>query len=115
MVDTTVGVSIQYFLLVQLTALMQILVGPQKGQDFKSGSYKDSQGNISYNKFFKQLAVWLMVVSGMKVCMLMLMVLFAGPFESIASYVLTPWNAYPDLKLIIVMILTPITMNSLQF
>lgn len=115
MLDVTVGVPIEYFLLVQLTAMIQVLLGSQRGQDFKSGSYKDSNGGIMYEKFLKQLVVWLIVVSGMKLCVLMLMILFAGPLEAITSYVLFPVSGHPYLKLLVVMTLTPVTMNSLQF
>jgi len=114
MLDVIFGVSIEYFLLVKLTAMIQCLLGPQRAQDFESGSYKDLQGHIMYDRFFKQLAVWLVVVTGMKLSVLLIMVLFPASLEAMASYVLSPVNGHPDLKLIVVMILTPVTVNSLQ-
>jgi hypothetical protein len=115
MLDVTLGVPIEYFLLVNLTAMIQGLLGPRKGQDFKSGSYTDSQGNVIYHKYIKQLFVWLLVVTGMKLCVLAVMLVLAGQLEATASYMLSPVSGHPDLKLIVVMILTPVTMNSIQY
>eukprot|EP00746_Dinoflagellata_sp_MGD_P037067 gnl/MRDRNA2_/MRDRNA2_189004_c0_seq1.p1 gnl/MRDRNA2_/MRDRNA2_189004_c0~~gnl/MRDRNA2_/MRDRNA2_189004_c0_seq1.p1 ORF type:complete len:238 (+),score=21.84 gnl/MRDRNA2_/MRDRNA2_189004_c0_seq1:55-768(+) len=115
MVDTTLGVYVSYVLLHQLTAMVQALFGERGGDDFKSGSYKDSQGDIIYDKFYKQLVLWLVVVTGMKVFMLVLMLLFSGPLGALASFVLTPVSWHSGLKLVSVMIVTPFAMNSLQF
>lgn len=115
MIDTTLGVYVSYLLLHQLTAMVQSVLGEQRGEDFKSGAYKDSSGHVMYDKFYKQLVLWLIVVSGMKACMLVIMLLFSGWLATLASFILRPVSWHSGLKLVTVMILTPLTMNSLQF
>ncbi|CAE8736999.1 unnamed protein product [Polarella glacialis] len=51
----------------------------------------------------------------MKLSMVLLMVLLAGPLQSVANFVLGPFLAKPELKLLVVMLATPIAMNALQF
>lgn len=43
------------------------------------------------------------------------MVVLAFPLHKIADFVLTPFNAVPQVKLVVVMIFTPFIMNTFQF
>lgn len=109
MVDTTLGVYVEFLLLSFITSFVL------KGADFKSGAYKNDHGDVLPRKYFKQLGVWLVVVTCMKLFMLVLMLLGQHQFEIVSTFILAPVSPVPKLKLLIVMILTPVCMNAFQF
>eukprot|EP00746_Dinoflagellata_sp_MGD_P163579 gnl/MRDRNA2_/MRDRNA2_91698_c0_seq1.p1 gnl/MRDRNA2_/MRDRNA2_91698_c0~~gnl/MRDRNA2_/MRDRNA2_91698_c0_seq1.p1 ORF type:complete len:222 (-),score=49.24 gnl/MRDRNA2_/MRDRNA2_91698_c0_seq1:120-785(-) len=109
MVDTTLGVYVEYLLLAFITTWIL------RGNDFKSGDYMDETGAVIPRKYVKQLIVWLFVVTGMKMCMLALMLVGRHQFETAATFILAPVNNIPTLKLLTVMIATPVCMNAFQF
>jgi hypothetical protein len=110
MVDTTLGTAVEYFLLKVSTAVIRKrgLVG------FQSGDYKAENGTFIWTNFFKQLAVWLLIVSMMKILMVLVMFLFSGPLLGLAGVVLNPFLKEPALKLLVVMIFFPILMDGFQ-
>lgn len=111
MVDTTLGVAINFWLLRFFTAFMENLTG-STGQ-FKSGDYKDEQGKMIYSRYASQLGVWLVCVSVMKLAMVLLMSTFHSQMNAVSSSIL---SVFPDpkIELIFVMVLTPMTMNAIQ-
>merc|ERR1719487_1937613 len=117
MVDTTLGVGVEYVLLHLFTGLLEILLGEEGAADFHSGSYDYDPATGSFHKtnYAKQLVVWLLVVTGMKLTMLLLMIVAALPLQTVAHAVLAPCMQSDELKLLVVMIMTPFIMNSFQF
>ncbi|CAJ1338563.1 unnamed protein product [Effrenium voratum] len=113
MLDTTLGVLVEYLLLrLVMEALNTVL---QEGaQDFRTGSYWRG-GDFEVAMYLKQLLVWLLIVTFMKLSMVVLMILLAKPLTLIARAMLKPFLANPKLKLIMVMIVTPMFMNAFQF
>lgn len=115
MVDTTLGVGVEYVLLACIMYVLKAWLGAGAA-DFETGTYyKHSNGSFDYGMYLKQLVVWLVVVTGMKVSMLVLMVIAAVHFLTIAHLVLVPFEASDELKLLVVMIATPVVMNAFQF
>mmetsp|Transcript_61637 Transcript_61637/g.133466 ORF Transcript_61637/g.133466 Transcript_61637/m.133466 type:complete len:228 (-) Transcript_61637:349-1032(-) len=112
-VDTTLGVAIEYGLLLGFTRALEAVTG-HKG-DFKTGEYRDEEGFFVMPKYLKQLSVWLLCVTGMKLIIVLLMFIFSDYFSRAAAFVLSPFKNDPKLKLVVVMILTPCVMNALQF
>ena len=113
--DTTLGVFVNY----QLHKLIyKVLIpkfcSPELASRFKSGDY-GSPGNIHWGKYFTQLSVWIVIVSIMKCTMVLIMLVAHVPLVAIASFVLSPLKNHPDWKLIVVMVVTPLVMNSVQF
>ncbi|CAE7259835.1 Stimate, partial [Symbiodinium pilosum] len=113
MLDTTLGVWVEYILLRVLTEALDSLLG-EGAQDFRTGIYWRN-GEFQVIMYVKQLVVWLCIVSFMKLAMVVLMILLAKPLTLAARTVLNPFLEKPELKLIIVMIATPMIMNAFQF
>lgn len=114
MIDTTLGVAVEWAL---LWASMQLIRNTCEGQaeDLKTGAYKGEDGKFHIEKYLKQLILWLLVVTGMKACMVFLMFNCRVPLQAVASFVLHPVIGNPTMKLLCVMIVTPVCMNAFQF
>jgi hypothetical protein len=113
MVDTTLGTFVEYVLLRVATAFIKKKFG-SSSSEFESGNYKDDDGKMIWERYFKQLLVWLFIVSCMKVLMVMFMLIFSAPLLHIAGVVLAPFLKTPALKLLVVMIFVPIVMDGFQ-
>jgi len=114
MVDTTLGTAVAYVLLLIANAFLKKKLTPAAAEEFRSGEYKADDGYISMKRYMKQLCLWLVVVSFMKVLMVLFMFLFSGPLMGIAGFVLAPFLSEPWLKLLVVMIAFPLVMDSFQ-
>jgi len=121
MVDTTLGTAVAYLLLQITSAFIKKRFSPEFAEDLKSGEYKtiiegefQLEGQIDIGKYVKQLFVWLLIVSCMKVLMVVFMFLFSGPLLAFAGFVLAPFLSQPWLKLLVVMIVFPILMDGFQ-
>lgn len=112
--DCTIGVAIEYVLLSLLTTLVQSQM-PDQAEDFESGQYKSKDGAFLPAKYFKQISLWLVVVSLMKVSMWIVMTIFSGVLTALATAILTPVSSNATVKLFVVMILTPVCFNMFQF
>ncbi|CAE7250015.1 tetA [Symbiodinium microadriaticum] len=112
-VDCTLGVACTYVLL-QLSTRIILATVPDQAPDFKTGEYRVN-GGIDAAKYIKQLAVWLVVVSSMKVGMVVFMAVFHTLLLAVARMTLAPFASSPNLKLLVAMIATPFCMNALQF
>jgi len=116
MIDTTLGVFIEYVLLTLIGAIIIQLgaCGLVKHPDhFDRGHYRIGS-TIDWSRFVKQLAVWLVCVTLMKVVVVYIIthVSAVGVF---AMKALGPWDGAPFNKLVLVMILTPCVMSCFQF
>jgi len=112
-VDCTVGVGVEYALLLGLMRLLRWLLG-SGAEDFETGNYGDL-GQIHKVRYFKQLLLWWVIVACMKLLMVLCMVLGRGGFLAAAEFALSPVRGSPRLELVAVMIVTPTCMNLLQF
>jgi hypothetical protein len=113
--DTTLGVVVNY----QLHKLIYKVIvpkycSPRMAANFKSGDY-GSPGNINWGKYFRQLFIWLFIVSVMKCIMVLIMLVAHVPLVAISGFILSPFDYSAELKLVIVMVFTPLIMNMVQF
>mmetsp|Transcript_57246 Transcript_57246/g.183958 ORF Transcript_57246/g.183958 Transcript_57246/m.183958 type:complete len:237 (+) Transcript_57246:107-817(+) len=117
MTDTTFGVLVELLILQAVTFGLQKCLGSAASSCFDGNYFEDSGGSHRFlpGTYCKQLAVWLFVVTCMKFCMVALMLKSKSVLVPIASFVLKPVLEDPNLKLMVVMILTPAVMNSVQF
>lgn len=145
MIDTTLGVYVEFLLLMKIiegahhcecTALADDLSqhaggghpeqpetssgGVESGSAQLTGDHDvpSRQGNFSdieFVKYFKQVSVWLLVVLSMKGVMVVIMLVMAPQLIAAANFLLSPVDADPNVELVLVMIVTPAIMNSLQF
>ena len=76
---------------------------------------QESRHKIDYKIWFIQLVVWSVVVVIVKIIMFFSIQLFSTYFEQIADFLLGWLKKFPDLKLILIMIIVPIILNSIQF
>jgi len=113
MVDTTAGVYVEYLLLELFTAAAEF-VWPHS-DDFHTGEYKDASGQLVWEKYAKQLGVWLLCVTFMKFIVVLTMLMLHNTFYDISSAVLSLFSWSPRLELFMVMIVTPCCMNAVQF
>mmetsp|Transcript_32600 Transcript_32600/g.96834 ORF Transcript_32600/g.96834 Transcript_32600/m.96834 type:complete len:237 (-) Transcript_32600:35-745(-) len=114
MVDTTLGVGIEYVLLWALTEAFESATMDQG--TYRSGEYKDSSsGKINLSKFLSQLMVWLLCVTFMKFGVLILMLSFHSQFEQVAHGFLGAFPQSSEVQLVVVMLITPCVMNAFQF
>lgn len=114
MIDTTLGVAVEYALLQALLKLAGVCLGTAGAEELRPGHYHDA-GVFQVSRYVKQLVLWLIVVTGMKMSMVVLMYFAATPLEAGAAFVLQPFLESPSLKLCVVMIATPLCMNAFQF
>lgn len=145
MIDTTLGVYVEFLLLMQIigglqycacTAMAQDLSQHAGGGDSEQPEIPSqgvcsasaqltsdqdapsSQGNfsdINFVKYFKQVFMWLFVVLMMKGVMVLIMLIMAPQLIATANFLLSPVDANPNVELLLVMMVTPAIMNSLQF
>lgn len=140
--DCTVGVLINYIL---LKIVEFIFVRKLKFTSLKSGNYGDSADirQLSLKSYFIQLTVWMLIMVVVSVLFFVLffffllkkkkfppkkhknmqtkiftcVLMFAGvkPIEFVGYYMLYFVNNYPNIKLLIVMLIVPFLLNVFQF
>eukprot|EP00927_Polykrikos_kofoidii_P048459 TRINITY_DN42730_c0_g1_i1.p1 TRINITY_DN42730_c0_g1~~TRINITY_DN42730_c0_g1_i1.p1 ORF type:complete len:258 (+),score=15.09 TRINITY_DN42730_c0_g1_i1:101-775(+) len=114
MVDTTLGVGVEYVILLGLVHLLAKFVSREVALEATSGTYM-LDGQFQWGSYSRQLGVWLVAVSSMKIVMVLLFLILSVPLQAVAEFILSPCQNLPSVKLVVVMILTPGIMNSLQF
>eukprot|EP00929_Paragymnodinium_shiwhaense_P001646 TRINITY_DN101883_c0_g1_i1.p1 TRINITY_DN101883_c0_g1~~TRINITY_DN101883_c0_g1_i1.p1 ORF type:complete len:256 (-),score=46.31 TRINITY_DN101883_c0_g1_i1:395-1162(-) len=116
-IDTTLGVCVTYTLLATFMLGIRAFLTPLQAADFEPGQYKAEDGSINLYNYVKQGFVWLAVVSLMKMTMVGLMVLGHTYLILAAQFVLQPFEREDTFtaKLVAVMVVTPVIMNTLQF
>lgn len=77
-------------------------------------NFTEFEYRIQYRIWFGQLCLWLAIVSIMKACMVLLMGGFAEFWASVTNVVIGPFTENPNLKLFLVMVVTPLCMNTFQ-
>lgn len=112
--DCTIGVALNYALLQLLTSIASSFA-PDQADDLRTGEYRDKNDAFVPATYLKQLTVWMVVVSIMKVCMLLIMVFGHTFLLQLAQLMLIPFDASAEAKLFVVMIATPLLMTAFQF
>jgi len=110
MMDTTVGVGVCWMLL----KATERIFGYSSGYYGKETTGIDWEGQPDYGKWLKQIGMWFVIVSMMKMMVVCVMYTFAPMWVSI-SVACTGWITNPTVRLVFVMILTPVCMNMFQF
>jgi len=113
LLDTTLGVGIEWCLLMGVQAMLSRLPENVEGL-LKSGSYSDRKGHFRLAAYASQLVVWLLIVTLMKLLVVALMQIAPGVVYAV-HWILQPVASSPKAKLVVVMIAIPVAMNSLQF
>ena len=70
---------------------------------------------MNWRRYYKQLVLWLVVVTVMKLTVLVFLVVFEPLLAYLAALALSPVRGDYKAKLVVVMVITPVIMNSLQF
>merc|ERR1712087_688348 len=114
LLDTTLGVGIEWCLLHGLERLLLLLKLEATAATLESGSYRDTAGAFRPLAYTGQMGVWLGIVSCMKFSIILLM----RAFPVLVYFVhnaLDSVNSLPRIKLFVVMICIPLVMNAFQF
>ena len=107
--DSTVGIAIN---LTILTFVEYLMSKTSRCSHIKFGDY----GNpTSFYKFLPQLLIWLVIVCVTKVFTYTSQLRFLSELLSVTGFVLSPVLNSPKLELVIVMIIIPVVINSIQF
>lgn len=112
--DCTLGVAVEYVLMLAMTSCIQKSC-PSQAEDFETGDYKNADGAVQPGRYVKQLLLWLVIVSLMKLSMGLIMSTGHAILLGITKALLAPVASNATLELFTVMILTPICMNVFQF
>ena len=112
MVDTTLGVLAEYVLLFCCLSLLRRCCGCE----LASGGYYDERtGELQAKPYLAQLALWLVVVTVMKAMMLGVLMGYGAACTFVAVRALSFLRGRPPgLKLVVVMVITPLVMNTVQ-
>lgn len=118
-VDCTLGVFLEYVLLLAWTRCLRGSVSATCSSELESGCYYTQvgyNGEVYFDaaKFWKQVGLWLVVVTQMKLLVVGFMYLASPWLLSIAEVTLGRMQNDAE-KLFVVMILIPLLMNAFQF
>jgi hypothetical protein len=109
-VDCTFGTAINLFFLRIFERMVE--QNPVTSRIFRFGDYGDPP---QLTIFFVQLVVWLLIVTSVKLLILTTLLNFLLPINSWINYIFTGISDNAELELIVVMILVPTLLNSVQF
>ncbi len=115
-VDCSVGTAIEYLLFI---LIMQIILPRLLSERTMGGLHSGDYGgerlaDMQWCYYYKQLSVWLLICTSMKFCVVVFMRVCRGPLIALASWVLGRYDEHPASKLFIVMVVTPLLLNTLQ-
>jgi len=65
--------------------------------------------------WFPQLIVWMTIVTVAKICTLLIVYQFILPLDAILTFLFKIFVGQPELELIVVMIIIPTMLNTVQF
>ena len=71
--------------------------------------------SIDYTIWFVQILVWGLIVTIVKITLYFICMAFAEELELATDYILGWANLFPVFKLVLVMMIIPVILNSLQF
>ena len=116
LIDCTLGTGIEYLLLVAATkVVIPVFTSEQNSLEFQSGEYGGTSfKNMTWRCYFKQLGLWLTVCLLMKLAVYSILKTYTDDFLRLAHFFLSPWESDPNKKLAVVMIVSPLIMNTIQ-
>lgn len=83
--------------------------------ELNTGVYTTSESEVDYKVLIIQMAVWGMIVSLVKILLFFFQLIFSIPLEFFSEITLGWLNAFPTVKLILIMMVIPLLFNGLQF
>lgn len=113
-IDDTLGVFVELCLLQGAQRLLQAIGIKSLIKLLESGAYYDDDRRFLPWNYAGQLALWLLIVTAMKLSMVALMQALPVLVKA-HNYLLSPLAESPKSKLFVVMIIVPCAMNSVQF
>jgi len=107
--ETTIGVPLKYIMLVVLTRLFER--GSEAGsKSFRSGEYRDADGNLVRESYIMQVFLWLAAVTGLSCTMPIL----APPFVVLCRIILTFFAFSTNLEILMATLFIPSGFYALQ-
>ncbi len=110
LVDSSVG-TLWNLLFLQVFECI-VLPSPHLSRIFSFGDYGHPP---QLNIFLAQLAVWLLIVLSGKLLIVLLLYQFIIPINSVMHYMFHSLQSQPELELVLVMIVIPAVLNTVQF
>merc|ERR1719253_2126092 len=129
MIDTTIGVYVEFWLLMRIIDGFKFINFTETAgalaehaashstptSDAVHDHESPTMADIKWCRYTKQVVTWLVIVTIMKGVMVTIMVVEAPQLTALAQFILKPVDSDPNVELVLVMVLTPAIMNSLQF
>jgi hypothetical protein len=114
--DTTLGITICYLLhnAIDRFAVRNDIDALKSGLYF-TGEDKPTDENIDYRVWVVQLVVWCIIVLLSKLLLFGGQLYFSENLESLGEQALSGFAGNPRMELIFVMIIIPLTLNSIQY
>jgi hypothetical protein len=100
------------FILLMLFERIIAAVSPAHAEYFKFGVYGDPPSVL---RWLPQVAIWLVIVIISKCLVLSVLFAFIHPLDVTGKAIFSHFHNYPKLELLMVMIVIPMILNSVQF
>lgn len=108
-VDCTIGTFLEFILFViVMYGVIPYLFSEKEAKEFKPGQYKNIQ------TYLKQLSIWLIVVTAMKLVVYGILKTYRESILEWSDMCLDRFRDEPERKLFVVMVVTPLVMNTMQ-
>ena len=117
-VDCTIGVAVEFALIKAWACAIPWLGRPELTLALESGNYYEPVGygeesHFQFRRYVMQLSLWVLIVTQMKVFVVLLLLIAQEQLLLATSFLL---GSIPDgeQKLVVVMVVVPFAMNTLQ-
>jgi hypothetical protein len=112
--DTSMGITLCYLLHLSIERVaMRHEIDALKSGLYFSGEDKPTDDNIDYGVWALQLVVWCIIVLLVKLMLFIIQLYFAEPLEHFGELSLSPFESNPRMELLFVMVLLPLSLNSI--
>lgn len=114
--DTTIGITLCYLLhcAIDRFAVKHDIDALKSGLYF-TGEDKPTDENIDYRVWVVQLVVWCIIVLLSKLVLFGAQLYFSENLEVLGARALSDFEGNPKMELIFVMVIVPLTLNSIQY
>jgi len=79
------------------------------------GEKADPDSQLNYKIWMLQVLVWCLIVLLSKIIVFFFEIVYARPVYLLGEEILSPLNGYPEVELVVVMILIPVSFNTIQW
>ena len=114
MIDTTLGVGVDYIFLECLILCQNRVFLLSDVREERRSNYWNVDGEFAWNVYFLQLFTWLLAVTLMKIFVVAFITWQLEFLGEMTRFALSLFDDKPQAKLVFIMILTPMVMNSFQ-